>query len=126
MAQQTIGYIQKKMARIAKGKPAKGVFSYLNDLDKLCSIKSSATTVEQFSELDHLEKALAIRAAMIVRSVMKKLAQPNIKKQVLLNDLYAADLILLSKAHHLYMSFIISTKVIANHQFKDENIKPLM
>jgi hypothetical protein len=38
-----------------KGKPAKGLFSYLNDFDKLCSLKSSAKTVEQFLDLTHLE-----------------------------------------------------------------------
>lgn len=89
MAQQTVGYIQKKMLNIATGKPSDGIFTYLNNIDKLCSMKSSVTTVKAFSDLEHLDKCLAIRAAHIVRDVVKKLAKKDIKKKVAINDLYA-------------------------------------
>lgn len=39
MAQQTLGYIQKKVLKIGKGEPAKGLFAYLNDMRQLCSEK---------------------------------------------------------------------------------------
>jgi hypothetical protein len=32
----------------------------------------------------------------------------------------------MSKAHHMYMSFLIFRGVVENHNFKDKNIKPLL
>ncbi len=46
MAQQSVGYIQKKLAQIIKGKPTKGIFGYLNDIEKLCKLKSTAKSVD--------------------------------------------------------------------------------
>ena len=46
MAQQTFNYIEKKLGKIAKGVPAPGIFKYLNDIEKLCSLKSDVKTVE--------------------------------------------------------------------------------
>lgn len=46
MAQQTFNYIEKKLAKIVKGIPAPGIFKYLNDIEKLCSLKSNVTTVD--------------------------------------------------------------------------------
>jgi hypothetical protein len=81
------------MIAIATGKLATGIFSYLNDIDSLCSLKSTVKTVDDFLVLDHLDKCLAIRAAFIVRDVVKKLAKKDIKKKVAINDLYAMDLL---------------------------------
>lgn len=114
------------MLNIATGKPADGIFAYLNDIDKLCSLKSTVKDVKAFSELEHLDKCLAIRAAHIVRDVVKKLAKKDIKKKVLVNDLYAQDLLAMSKAHHMYMSFVIYMQQVNEHKFKDSKIKPLL
>ena len=32
----------------------------------------------------------------------------------------------MSKAHHMYMSFVIYRGIVENHNFKDQNIKPLL
>jgi len=32
----------------------------------------------------------------------------------------------MSKAHHMYMSFVIYRDVIEKHEFKDQNIKPIL
>jgi hypothetical protein len=114
------------MISIATGKAAKGIFSYLNEIDQLCSLKSTVKTVDEFLELGHLDKCLAIRAAFIVREVVKNLAKKDIKKKVAMNDLYAVDLLQMSKSHHLYMSFVIFVRSIENRQFKCPNIKPLL
>lgn len=64
LAQQTSHYLRKQFKRIAKGRPSKGIFRYLNDIDKLVLEKSNAQTIEEFSDLDHLDKALAVRTAI--------------------------------------------------------------
>ena len=40
-----------------------GFLSYLNETEILVTSKSNARTIEEFSDLNHLEKALATRAA---------------------------------------------------------------
>lgn len=51
MAQQTFNYIEKKLAKIAKGTPAPGIFKYLNDIESLCALKSEVKTVDQFLDI---------------------------------------------------------------------------
>lgn len=58
-------------------------------MDKLCALKSYVTSVDQFSDLVHLDQCLAIRAAWSVRDTITKLSQKGTKKKVLVNDLYA-------------------------------------
>jgi hypothetical protein len=114
------------MVTIATGKPADGHFSYLNEIEKLCNLKSSAKTIEEFSNLDHLDTCLAIRAAHIVRDVVKKLSKKDIKKKVAINDLYAQDLLAMSKAHHMYLSFLIYIEAVRSTKFSDPKIRPLL
>jgi acyl-CoA oxidase len=51
MAQQTFNYIEKKLGKVAKGVPAPGIFKYLNEIEKFCSLKSDAKTVDQFLDI---------------------------------------------------------------------------
>ena len=63
MAQQASRLIFKNFNRVAKGKQPDQLFSYLAKTEELTSSRSSATTVAEFSTLDHIEKTLAARAA---------------------------------------------------------------
>ena len=74
MAQQTLSYIQKKFKKIQQGKPAEGYFAYFNKVEELCARKDQAKTKEVFYDMDHLDAALSIRAAWVVRDVLKKLS----------------------------------------------------
>ncbi len=40
---------------IEKGKPSKGIFTYLNEIEKLCGLKSGAKTVDEFLDINHLD-----------------------------------------------------------------------
>lgn len=102
-----MSYIQKKFKKIKKGTPSYGYFKYFNDVDKLCGLKTQVKTASEFANLDHLDTALAVRAAWMVRDVLHKLSDKKTPKKVLMNDLYAADLLKMSKCHHQYMSFVI-------------------
>lgn len=125
MAQQTLSYIQKKFKKIAKGTPSYGWFRYFNDVEKLVQIKTQVKTKEQFFDLDHLDTALAVRAAWMVRDVLQKLSDKKTPKKVLMNDVYAGDLLRMSKFHHQYMSFVIFREAIEERKFKDAKIKPM-
>lgn len=52
---------------------------------------------------------MSIRAAYWVSDVLKKLSQKGMKKKTAMNDLYAQDILAMSRNHHLYMSYIIYT-----------------
>jgi hypothetical protein len=93
MAQQTFNYIEKKLSKIAKGVPAPGIFKYLNDIEKLCSLKSDVKTVDEFLDIQHLENALAVKASFSVRDMVFKMQSSKEKRIVKVNDLFAADLV---------------------------------
>ena len=73
-----------------------------------------------------MDTALSIRAAWVIRDVLKKLSDKKVPKKVLLNDKYASDLTRMSKNHHQYMSFVIFRDAIEGKKFKDSNNKALM
>lgn len=77
MSQQNSKYIIKKVTKALEGKPAKGFFSYFNNLDKLCDLQSSADSVDEFSTVEHLDIALAVRAAYWVRKVVKAVSESD-------------------------------------------------
>jgi hypothetical protein len=86
MAAQCTRYLFNQHNLIkTKGHKATGICSYLNDLDKLCSMQSQASTVEQIAEIDHLELALTIRTAYKFRSLAKALEAGKAKGQTLNN-----------------------------------------
>lgn len=75
--------------KISLGQPAKGIFSYLNDIQNLNEMKSTVKTVDEFSDIEHLRTCLQIRASWILFDITKKLAVKDVKKKTLINDLYA-------------------------------------
>ena len=73
-----------------------------------------------------MEEALAVRAAWHVDDVSKKYASSTAQKTVKQNDLYATDLLTMTRAHHLYISLRIYRRKVEAKQFIDPNIKPLL
>jgi hypothetical protein len=70
-------------------------------------MKRDATTVEEFLNLQHLDDALAIRAAFKVHDTMNKISSSKEKKVVTMNDLFAQEIISMAKSHMLYISFTV-------------------
>lgn len=106
--------------------PTSGILRYLNDIDKLLSLTPSVTTVEQFLDLQHLDDALAVRAAYQIRTLMKKLKSSQEKKVITINDLYAQDITIMSRAHFTYLSFVIYKDIIFTTSFNDQRSKDLL
>ena len=124
MAQQNAKYVIKKVTKARQGKKAKGYFTYFNELDKLCCLKPTGIdSVEAFSSLDHLETALAVRAAYWVQKVVTDLSTSKEPEKVKINDLYAQNITRMSKCHMWYLTFLMAKENIRNHTFKDPNVK---
>lgn len=77
-------------------------------------------------ELQHLDDALAIRAAYLINDVTSKLNNSKADKKTTLNDLYAQEIFNMAKSHMLYMSFAIYREVIETTEFSDSRVKPLL
>ena len=76
--------------------------------------------------MQHLDDAMAVRAAYIVSQVIKKLADSKEKKKSKINDLFAQDIILMNRAHMLYLTFVIYRQEVETREFKDPAIMPLL
>lgn len=126
MAQQSISYLQKKLMKIKQGIPASGALRYLNKLEELRLLKVRAKTVDEFLELQHLDDALAVRAGYMVQQVLQQLEDSKSPKKVKMNELFAQDVVLMNRAHMLYLTFVIFRQVVETTQFKDVQIRPLM
>jgi Zn-finger nucleic acid-binding protein len=114
------------LTKIAEGIKAKGVFSYINELDELISSVSVAKTTAEFSEIDHLHRAMASRAAAKVKDVMTRFNSSKDKKKTKLNDKFAVDLIAMSRAHMLYLSFVFFRDSIEAKTYQNPKSKEVL
>lgn len=65
----------------------------------------------------------------MVRKVLQKIdaaKEAKKRKMFIINDMYAQDILLMSRAHVLYISFVIYRRIVEKTEFKDKNIKPLL
>ena len=89
---------------MAKGKQTDSLFSYLAQLEQLVAEKSRASTVEEFSAMEHVEKALAVRAAYAIREVREKMKASQASKKEQENELYALDIARMTRLHLIYLT----------------------
>lgn len=82
--------------------------------------------MDEFFDIEHLGTAMAVRAAMNVRSAMKKLMDKSVPKMKLINEKAAGHLLQTSKCHHEYVCFSLFKKAIDNYKFKNENSRAMM
>ena len=72
MAQQSYNFLIKLASRVIKKKEkATGVFSYLNQLDELVTLKSKASDYQHFLDIENVELALKVNLAVNLKHVMK-------------------------------------------------------
>ena len=80
-------------------------------------------SVDEFLKLSHLETALAIRAAYWVRKVVKDINESDHPSKVVINELHAQDIIMMSKNHMLYLTYMIAKETMAKTNYIDSNVK---
>ena len=66
MYQQCSNLLLTQVTKVLQGKVPDPFFAYIGEHQTLLSSKSGATTVEQFMDQDHLQRALATRAVFAV------------------------------------------------------------
>ena len=67
----------KQANKIKNGKQPHEFFTYMADMERLLSTPSKATTVQEFLDPDHIQRALATRAIYFTMRVHKMLAESD-------------------------------------------------
>lgn len=75
MYQQSSRMLLKQMGRVLAGKVPNDFFAYLADIEQLLNTSSGATSLEEFLQPDHIQRALATRAAFYTKKVFTMLAE---------------------------------------------------
>lgn len=121
MTQQSARLIFKNADRVAKGKPPLPLFSYL--VQKGGDQKSEAHTPEAFSELDHLERTLAVRAAYSVTQLREMMMASKATKKEKENEIFQIEICQLVRLHIVYIFFRMAKESISQTSFKEANLR---
>jgi len=106
MFQQSSRMLFKQAALIAQGKPVStDFFQYLNGIKDLLKAKSTATSVADFLNPDHLQRALATRAAYLLMKVFTKMSKSKASRVEKENDIFAIDVNHVVKLHLIYIMY---------------------
>lgn len=109
----------KQAARVKQGKGVNDFFSYLAKTDELLSTPSGALTVEEFLNPDHLQRALATRAAFYVKKVHQMLSDSKAPSKTKQNDLFALEVNRMTKLHLIYIMYERVRAKLVSKQIKD-------
>ena len=77
MLQQSSRMLLKQAKKIKAGKEPHEFFTYMADMERLLSTPSGATTIQEFLDPDHIQRALATRAIYFTMRVHKMLTESD-------------------------------------------------
>ena len=90
----------------------------------MCATVSKAQTPQAFSDLDHLEMALATRSAFFIREVAARFAESEEKSdKIKQNEIFAIEVQKMAKQHMFYVIFVFARKRIEQNSPTDANLK---
>ena len=120
---QSSRFLTKLYRKVMKGKRVAFPFAYLNDLTSdLQSLRSDAQSVDDFLNIDLLERALALRALNLIQSTMADYDASNEPSKVKDNDVFYQAKVTMTRAHLKYLQFFLFRESYKNHSFLDNRI----
>ena len=84
---------------LAQGKTPDRLFSYLGEVMSLKSNKSSANTVQEFLQPEHIQRALATRSAFFAKKVLTAMSKSKDSATVQMNEKFAIEVNRMVKLH---------------------------
>ena len=123
MVQQASRLIFKQADKVAKNKKPLEFFAYLVETPKLMVVKSGAVTITEFLDMDHIEKALCVRAAIAVREVTKLMNESTAHIKEKENEIFAIDIARMTRLHFIYATLRMGRQRLDSHKFTDLNVK---
>jgi len=85
--------------------------------------QSGAITVEQFMEPDHIQRALATRAIVMILRVHKMLTESKAPSKTRQNELFAIDVNRMTRLHLTYIIYERARSNIEKSDMKCQNFK---
>jgi len=82
-----------------KGKAVPEPFGYINNYAELIQLKARITTVEDLLNLDLLEEAMQVRAALYIRDVFSKIASSTAPDKTRDNEMLAQQKLPMMESH---------------------------
>ena len=92
------------------------------DMERMLSTPSGATTVQEFLDPDHIERALATRAIYFTLRVYTMLTESDAPSKTKQNELFALEVNRMTNLHLIYKMYELSRKRITDLNLADKNI----
>jgi len=120
---QSARFLIKLYRKVLKGKPVAFPFEYLNELTTdLHSVRSEAQSIDDFLNIDLLERCLALRALNLIKSTMVDYDASDAPPLVKDNEIFYQAKITMARAHLKYLQFFLFRSSYKNHSFLDSRI----
>ena len=103
MMGQASRFLVKLIKKVASNKRVEFPFTYLNDMQATLQAKNQARTVEDFLNLDVLDRALQARACNLINSTMTDYNASTASNKIKDNDLFYQAKYNMTKAHFKYL-----------------------
>ena len=88
MMGQASKYLIKLADKVSKGEKVPVPFTYLNKMQETLSMRNQARSVEDFSNLDVLDRALQARACNLINSTIRDYTASTAPAKVKDNELF--------------------------------------
>lgn len=82
-----------------KGIPSKGIFAYINKINKLLELRCTATSVDEFLSLENLNNCLSVRAVFHIKEVAELIKDSKVDEKIWMNEMFAVDIEKMIRAH---------------------------
>lgn len=115
MLGQSVRYLQKLFQKVSSGKKVPFPFAYLNKIQETLSLRNQARNVDDFLNLDILDRALQARACNLIASTMKDYISDPTPAKIKDNDTFYQAKIIMIKAHLKYIMFHIFRTSVEAH-----------
>jgi len=126
MLGQASRYLVKMLKRAGEGKKLAYPFTYLGTMSETLAMKNQARTVEDFLDLDMLDRALQARACNLISSTMQDYNESTFSAKYKDNDQFQQAKVTMTVAHLRYLQLHIFRTECQQASFRDPRVTQLM
>ena len=126
MLGQASRFLIKLVKKVSEGKRVPAPFSYLNNMQATLTARNQARTVEDFLNIDVLDRALQARAVNLISQTMAEYNASDAPSKVKDNELFYTAKIQMTRAHFTYLQFHLFRTHFETHSFADARIPKLL
>ena len=126
MMLQSARFVFKLLKKAKKGQVLPYPFEYISKAKELLDIKGKGTSLEDMTNIQTLDQALAVRALIQIINTSKAIEESKEPAKVNDNELFSRMKLEMIKAHIEYLSFYLFLDKVKKTELKDDRIKPIL